>query len=124
MLVPGFFNAGFFTDLGALYVFGSLLCFALAHAAVLGLRAKKPDLPRPFKLRLNIRIKGREFPLSAILGLISTMVILVVIIIIQPFSRWSGLAWMIIGIFVYGIYRRVKHLPLTHLTQGGQLTKK
>ncbi|NIN36392.1 MAG: amino acid permease, partial [Gammaproteobacteria bacterium] len=37
VLSPGFFTAGFFADLGALYVFGSLLCFALAHLAILAL---------------------------------------------------------------------------------------
>ena len=47
LLIPGFFAAGFFADLGALYIFGSLLVFALAHASIIGLRIKKPDLPRP-----------------------------------------------------------------------------
>jgi APA family basic amino acid/polyamine antiporter len=40
LLAPGFANPRFFADLGALYVFGSLLCFALAHAAILGLELK------------------------------------------------------------------------------------
>lgn len=115
MLTPGFFSDSFFTDLGALYVFGSLLCFALAHAAVIGLRVRKPDLPRPFKLGLNIPIKGRQLPLTAILGLVSTLAIWLIIIVIQPFSRWYGLAWMALGITIYYLYRRSQHLPLTHL---------
>ncbi len=115
MLIPGFFSASFFSDLGALYVFGSLLCFALAHAAVIGLRIRKPDLPRPFKLIFNMKIKGREIPLTAVLGLISTLVIWLIIIFVQPFSRWSGIGWMTLGITVYYLYRRSQHLPLTHL---------
>jgi len=115
VLIPGFFSPGFFADLGAIYVFGSLLCFALSHAAILGLRVRRPDLPRPFKLRGNIRVRGRELPITAVLGLIATSGIWLVIVIIQPYSRWAGIAWMLVGLIVYYLYRRSQHLPLTHL---------
>jgi APA family basic amino acid/polyamine antiporter len=114
VLTPAFFNTTFFTDLGALYVFGSLLCFALAHAAILGLRVKKPNLPRPFKLGGNIRLKGRELPITTILGLIATTAIWVVVIIIQPYSRQVGIGWMAAGLLIYSIYRWQAHLPLIH----------
>lgn len=106
LLVPGFFNPSFFTELGALYVFGSLLTFALAHAAILALRVRQPKLLRPFRLGFNIKIGGRSLPLTAIFGLLSTLTIWVVIIVIEPSSRWAGLAWMAIGIIVYFIYSR------------------
>lgn len=105
LLIPGFFTPDFFTDLGALYVFGSLLTFALAHAAILALRVRQPDLPRPFKLALNVNFRGRELPLTAILGLVCTLAIWVVIIIIQPNSRWAGLTWMAIGVIVFYLYQ-------------------
>lgn len=108
LLIPGLFAPTFFSDLGALYVFGSLLCFALAHASIIGLRIRKPDLPRPFKLKLNIKIKGRDLPLTAILGLVATVTIWIVILITQPFSRWAGFAWMGIGLIVYFVYRFLK----------------
>ena len=114
VLTPGFFTAGFFADLGALYVFGSLLCFALAHAAILSLRAKKPELSRPFKIGWTVRVRGREMPMTAILGLASTSIIWVVVVITQPYSRWVGIAWMIIGLIIYCLYRRKQHMPLTH----------
>jgi APA family basic amino acid/polyamine antiporter len=115
MLSPGFFSDSFFSDLGALYVFGSLLCFALAHAAILSLRVRKPELARPFKLRLNIRLRGKELPITALFGLLATFTIWVVVIVTQPYSRWTGFLWMAIGLAVYFVYRRMKHLPLTHL---------
>jgi len=117
VLAPGFANPRFFTDLGALYVFGSLLCFALAHAAILGLRIKKPDMPRPFKLGLGIKVKGKELPLTAILGLAATSIIWIVVILTQPFSRWVGIVWMVIGLLVYYAYRRSKRLPLSQIQQ-------
>jgi APA family basic amino acid/polyamine antiporter len=115
VLTPAFFNTTFFADLGALYVFGSLLCFALAHAAVLGLRVKQPDLPRPFKLGWNIRLKGRELPITTILGLIATSAIWVVVIITQPYSRQVGIGWMAVGLIIYAVYRWQARLPLTHI---------
>jgi APA family basic amino acid/polyamine antiporter len=117
VLTPGFFTEDFFADLGALYVFGSLLCFALAHAAILGLRTKKPELPRPFKLGWNIKIRGRELPLTAILGLAATSIIWVVVVITQPYSRWVGIIWMVVGLIIYSAYRRKKHLSLTHIVE-------
>jgi APA family basic amino acid/polyamine antiporter len=111
LLIPGLFAPHFFTDLGALYVFGSLLCFALAHAAILGLRIKNPDVHRPFKLRLNFKIKGREIPLTALLGLSATTTIWIIILVTQPYSRWAGIIWMLIGLVIFCIYRYVSHIP-------------
>jgi APA family basic amino acid/polyamine antiporter len=105
LLIPGFFTTGFFSDLGALYVFGSLLCFALAHAAIIALRVKKPDMPRPFKLRLNFKIKGRELPTTAVLGFAATFIIWIVMLVTQPYSRMAGLVWMAVGLVIYGIFR-------------------
>jgi APA family basic amino acid/polyamine antiporter len=115
MLTPGFVSDSFFSDLGALYVFGSLLCFMLAHAAILSLRVRKPELPRPFKLRLNVLFKGKQLPITALFGLLATFTIWVVVIVTQPYSRWAGFLWMTVGVLVYLVYRRIKHLPLTYL---------
>jgi len=117
LLVPGFFSESFFSDLGALYVFGSLLCFALAHISIIGLRVKNPDLPRPFKLQPNFKIKGRELPVTAMLGFLMTFVIWVVMLVTQPYGRWAGIIWMVVGVAIYLLYRRAKHLPLTHLQE-------
>jgi APA family basic amino acid/polyamine antiporter len=114
ILAPGLFNSGFFTDLGALYVFGSLLCFALAHLAVLGLRFRFPEVPRPFKLPLAIKFKGKELPLTAIIGLIATTTIWLVVIITQPYSRWTGIIWMVMGSIIFYFYRRRKGMSLLH----------
>jgi APA family basic amino acid/polyamine antiporter len=114
ILIPAFFTTDVFKNIGALYAFGSLLAFMFAHASILSLRVKKPDLPRPFKLSWNLRIKGRELPLSAIIGLVATAIIWIIILITQPYSCWIGIIWMAIGFVIYYLYRRREGLPLTH----------
>ncbi len=116
LLASGFFTATFFADIGGLYVFGSLLGFGLAHAAVLALRIRKPETDRPFKLGLSIVVKGRKLPVSAILGLLATAGIWVIIFITQPYSRWVGIGWMVCGLIIYYLYRRATGIPLTSTT--------
>ncbi len=101
ILTPGFFATDVFKNLGALYAVGSLLAFMFAHASIIALRAKKPALPRPFKIGLNIKVKGFELPISASLGLVALAIIWVIILITQPYSRWVGLAWMIVGLIKF-----------------------
>jgi APA family basic amino acid/polyamine antiporter len=114
VLTPSFFATDVFENMGALYAVGSLLAFMFAHASILSLRIRKPELARPFKLGWNIRIRGRELPLSAILGLAALAIIWLIILITQPYSRWVGLAWMVIGLIIYYFYRRKEKLPLSH----------
>lgn len=113
ILVPGFFVPTIFIDLGAVYTFGSLLGFTLAHASVISLRVRRPRGPRPFKLGPNIRIKRYDIPLTAILGLAVTAAIWMAVIIREPYSRWVGLGWMVLGIVGYILYRRRQGLPVT-----------
>jgi APA family basic amino acid/polyamine antiporter len=120
LLIPGFFTTNFFAELGSLYVFGSLLCFAFAHAAVLGLRIRKAEMPRPFKMRLNIKLGNKELPITAIFGLVTTFAIWLVVISTQPFSRWIGFIWLIFGFVIYVLFRRKEHLPLTHVPKEQQ----
>ncbi len=108
LLIPGFFTSNVFVNLGGLYAFGSMISFALAHASILALRIRKPDLPRPFKLGWNIRIKGRDLPLTAILGLVGTVAIWIVVVIMQSYSRWVGFGWMAVGLGAYYLYHRRK----------------
>ncbi len=123
ILVPGFFATDVFANMGALYAVGSLLAFMFAHASILGLRVRKPELPRPFKLGWNIRIKGRELPVSAMIGLAATSVIWVIILIIESYSRWVGLGWMAIGLILYYLYRRRRRQPSADINIGSEREK-
>jgi basic amino acid/polyamine antiporter, APA family len=106
--IPGFFGPDVFANLGGLYAFGSMLSFALAHLSILALRIRKPEIPRPFKLRLNVKVANRELPLTAILGLLGTTIIWIVVVILQPYSRWVGFGWLIIGLGTFFLFRKLK----------------
>jgi amino acid transporter len=70
------------------------------------LRVKEPNLERPFKLGWNIRIGQRQLPVTAILGLVSTLTIWIIVIITQPYGRWAGIAWMILGLIIFYFFER------------------
>lgn len=114
ILISGFFGRDAFTNLGTLYAFGSLLSFFLAHAAILALRIKKPELPRPFKLGWNIKFKGKEMPVTALLGLIFTAIVWLVVVVTQPYSRWVGFTWMGIGVITYLFFKKKSKTLASH----------
>ena len=111
ILIPGFFATDVFANMGALYAVGSLLAFTFAHASIIGMRIRKPEMERPFKLGWNIRIKGRDIPVSAVIGLLATSSIWVIILITQTYSRWVGLGWMLAGLIIYYFFRRRRRKP-------------
>jgi len=110
VLLPGQVNF-----LGDLYAFGAMLSFTIAHAAVIRLRATRRDEEAGggFRARPNLRVRGVEWPLFAIFGALGTGAAWVVVVVQKPDARWTGLAWIALGLLTYAVYRRyVVHLPL------------
>jgi APA family basic amino acid/polyamine antiporter len=118
ILAPGFVSSNLYTDMGALYVFGSLLTFTAAHSSILSLRVKEPGLTHPFKLKGNIKVKGKEIPITALLGVIATLAVWAVIVIAQPYTRWVGFGWMGLGLLIYCCYRKKRRLSFTREAPG------
>jgi APA family basic amino acid/polyamine antiporter len=101
LLIPGK------TDfLGNLYSFGAMLSFTTAHAAVVFLRFKDPDRPRPYRTPWNVRVRGRELPLAPILGGLGTFAAWVSVVVLHKEARTVGIAWMVLGMGGYWLYRR------------------
>ncbi|HWF36198.1 MAG TPA: APC family permease, partial [Solirubrobacteraceae bacterium] len=108
LLIPGK------TDfLGNLYSFGAMLSFTTAHAAVIALRIKEPDRERPYRMPWNIPFRGKEIPLTAVLGGIATFAAWVSVLILHVDARYVGTGWMIVGLAGYAVYRRSQGLDLT-----------
>ncbi|MBI3318411.1 MAG: amino acid permease [Candidatus Omnitrophica bacterium] len=101
------------TFLADLYNFGAMLAFSLAHLSLLGLRVRKPNLERPFKIPFNLRFKNVQLPLTAILGLLVTFAVWVDVVITKPAGRNLGFIWMGIGLICYFAYRRQQRIAVT-----------
>jgi len=110
--VPGFFYSDMFSRLGGLYAFGSMMAFAMAHLSIIVLRIRKPEVPRPFRLRPNFSFKGKDIPVTAVLGLAFSVIVWLVVISSQTYARYVGFAWIILGLVIYILYRRRSKLPL------------
>lgn len=108
LILPG--QVGLLVDL---YVFGSMISFTAAHVSLIVLRIKEPDLERPWRTPLNVRVKGRLLPLTAIAGGMGTFGAWLVIVWFQSGSRIVGFSWIAVGLVAYVIYRRSMGYSLT-----------
>src|SRR5207253_6501522 len=77
-------------NLGSLYSFGVLLTFTAAQVAVLRLRFRQPDLPRPFRVPLNVTIRGRPVPIAALIGVPCTFAIWIAALGTHTAARIGG----------------------------------
>ncbi len=98
--------------LATMYSFGAMLSFTIAHISVLRLRQRYPDRKRGWKPAWNIRFRGVELPLTAVLGGLGTFSAWIVVMALNLRTLVVGGAWMLLGIAVYYSYRRHCELPL------------
>jgi APA family basic amino acid/polyamine antiporter len=92
--------------LASLFSFGILLAFAAAQIAVIALRFKEPDLARPYRVPLNVRVRGADVPVPAVLGLVATLLVWIAAMATHPGARYAGPAWLLAGLVIYGLVRR------------------
>ena len=97
---------GHITLLADLYAFGAVLAYTAAHASIIALRIKEPNLHRPFKIPWNIRIRDREIPVTAVIGGVATFITWFIVVYTHPIGRIVGFAWLAVGLILYIIYRR------------------
>jgi len=100
--------------LADLYAFGAMISFTVAHVSVVALRIKQPDRERPYRLPLNIKVRGYLLPVTAIIGGLGTFTVWWVVVLTHVAGRYVGLSWMAVGLITYVLYRRAKGLSLTH----------
>jgi basic amino acid/polyamine antiporter, APA family len=92
--------------LASVYSFGVLLAFTAAQLAVLVLRVREPELPRPFRARPEVRVRGVPLPLPALIGAPLTFAVWVLAMITHPGARYAGPAWLAVGLAVFLVVRR------------------
>ena len=101
------------TLLADLYAFGAMISFTIAHVSVVALRIKQPEAERPYRLPLNISFRGRQLPVTAIIGGLGTFTVWWVVVVTHVDGRYVGLSWMAVGIATYVVYRKRKGMALT-----------
>jgi APA family basic amino acid/polyamine antiporter len=107
--------------LGAIYAFGATFSFTVAHASIVRMRMQQArgGVEIPYRSRFNLRVRGIDWPLFAILGGLGTGLSFLVIVIQTPSIRYAGLGWLLIGFLFYVVYRRrVIHAPLTETVRA------
>jgi basic amino acid/polyamine antiporter, APA family len=87
--------------LASLYSFGVLIAFTAAQLAVVRLRFTEPDLERPFRVPGNVRIRGTDVPIAALVGAPLTLAIFVASLATHDAARIAGPIWLLIGGVVY-----------------------
>ena len=108
--------------LASLYSFGVLLAFGAAQLAVIRLRYLEPELARPYRVPLNVRVGTTSIPLPAVAGLLVAAVVWIVALATHPGARYAGPAWLVVGLVVYGaVRRRERHGLLEHVDAAEEL---
>lgn len=106
-------SEGHIAFLTNLYNFGAMLSFFATHASLILLRIREPDVHRPFKVPFNIRIKGKQIPVTAVLGGLATISVWVLIVITKPDGRYLGISWIALGLVMYFMYRKKQRIAPT-----------
>jgi APA family basic amino acid/polyamine antiporter len=108
VLLPGKTNF-----LGTMYSFGAMLSFTIAHASVIQLRRLRTGEDIAWRARPNVRWRGVDWPLFAVIGGLGTGLSWIDVVIQYPSTRYAGLAWLAAGFVIYFVYRRrILHVPL------------
>jgi APA family basic amino acid/polyamine antiporter len=79
--------------LGAIYAFGATFSFTVAHAAIVRMRMQQASRGTDiaYQSRFNLRYRGVNWPLFAILGGLGTGLSWLVIVIQTPSIRYTGI---------------------------------
>src|SRR6266540_2937918 len=94
--------------LASLFSFGVLLAFTAAQLAVIRLRRIKPDMRRPFRVPLNVRVRGVAVPIPAVFGALCTTGVFVIAMVTHPGARYGGPVWLAAGLVIYVLVLRIR----------------
>ncbi|MBA2385102.1 MAG: universal stress protein [Actinobacteria bacterium] len=104
--------------LASLYSFGVLLAFVAAQVAVIRLRVTQPDLPRPFRVPFNVRVRGAAIPVAALIGIPLTAAVWLAGLVTHEATRIAGPIWVVAGALVFVAVRRTAGEPVLGRVQA------
>jgi len=91
--------------LGELYAFGALTAYTVTNLSLVALRIKEPDLHRPFKMPLNVKIMGRQISLISFVGCASCLGVFALVASLHADGRNFAALWFAFGIIYFLMYR-------------------
>ena len=103
--------------LGTMYSFGAMLSFTIAHLSIVVLRVRKPE-ELVFRGRPNLRIRGVEWPLFAIVGGLGTGLAWLSVVVQTASTRYVGMGWLAFGFLTYWLYRRRLGIRMSETVQA------
>ena len=92
--------------------FGATAAFTLVCLSVCRLRWREPERDRPYRMPLNLQLRGGSLPVPAAVGTAISGAAFVSVLAFHGGARWVGLGWMAFGVFVYVYYRLSEDKPL------------
>jgi APA family basic amino acid/polyamine antiporter len=116
------------TFLGNMYAFGAMLSFTTAHVSLIALRwrlarDRMRKLPGDvevedaeetwYRAPFNVTVRGVSVPLFAVFGGLLTASAWVTVMALHRDVFLAGMAWLLLGMTTYVLYRRSKGLSLT-----------
>jgi basic amino acid/polyamine antiporter, APA family len=99
--------------LAAICAFGATLTFTLVGVAIVRLRFTEPGRDRPYRVRGNVRVRGADLPVPAVLCALGSAVAFVSLLVEHGSARWVGVGWMAFGLGLYVLYRTSQGKALT-----------
>ncbi|HSJ17321.1 MAG TPA: amino acid permease, partial [Solirubrobacterales bacterium] len=93
--------------LAGVYAFGALLAISIAHLSVIRLRVTDPDRERPYRVPLDVTVRGSRLPLPAIVAALITVMAWASVVAFHGGALYLGGGWMVFGLVGYVVYRRV-----------------
>ena len=106
LLVATAFTTNPVSFLASLFSFGVLLAFTAAQLAVVKLRVAEPELRRPFRVPLAVRVRGAAIPVPSVVGALATAAVFVAAMVTHIGARYAGPGWLACGVVVYLLVRR------------------
>jgi APA family basic amino acid/polyamine antiporter len=88
-----------------IFAFGALIGLTIAHLSIVVSRYKEPAARRPYRIPLNLRFRGGDLPLPAVLGALLSAAAWVGLVATHQGARWVGTGWLVGGLALYLVYR-------------------
>ncbi len=95
-----------------IYAFGALIGITIAHASIIAMRYREPDVTPIYQVPFSVGFRGGRLPIPALIGVTASFGAWVLVLLTHAEARAVGAGWMVFGIALYVVYRMSQGKPL------------